>query len=163
MSYATTKNPGSGINFEDWVSVGSEVQCYVVLPPNVSPASINAALPAFVKKYKPADRLTDGLVLQPLRDIHFDERFGNFNGRTFSRELITALWLIGIFLLIIACVNFINLATAQAVNRSKEVGVRKVLGSSRTQLATQFIGETALITFSALLLAIGIATIALPF
>jgi putative ABC transport system permease protein len=66
-------------------------QSYVVLPPNVSPASINAALPAFVKKYKPADRLTDGLVLQPLRDIHFDERFGNFNGRTFSRELITAL------------------------------------------------------------------------
>ncbi|HZF63208.1 MAG TPA: ABC transporter permease, partial [Chitinophagaceae bacterium] len=81
MSFATTKVPGSGINFEDWVSVSSEVQCYVVLPPNVSPASIDAAFPAFVKKYKPADRLTDGLVMQPLRDIHFDERFGNFNGR----------------------------------------------------------------------------------
>jgi ABC-type antimicrobial peptide transport system permease subunit len=71
--------------------------------------------------------------------------------------------LIGIFLLVIACVNFINLATAQAVNRSKEVGVRKVLGSSRTQLAMQFIGETALITFCALTLAIVMAALALPF
>jgi ABC-type antimicrobial peptide transport system permease subunit len=147
----------------DWVSVGSEVQSYVVLPPNVSPVTINAALPALVKKYKPAEYANQGLVLQPLRDIHFDERFGNYSGRTFSRELITALTLIGIFLLVIACVNFINLATAQAANRSKEVGVRKVLGSSRTQLGFQFIGETALITFFALVLATAMAAAALPF
>ena len=163
ISFATLKNTGDSRALTDWVSVSSEAHCYVVLPPDLSPASFNAALVSFVKKHKPADRLTDGLILQPLRDIHFDERFGNFNGRTFSRELITALWLIGLFLLVIACVNFINLATAQAVNRSKEVGVRKVLGSSRTQLATQFIGETALITLSALLLALGIAAVALPF
>jgi hypothetical protein len=66
-------------------------------------------------------------------------------------------------LLVIACVNFINLATAQAVNRSKEVGVRKVLGSSRSQLTRQFMGETGLITFCALALAIAMAVIALPF
>jgi putative ABC transport system permease protein len=163
LSYPTLKNTGSASNLTDWVSVSSEAHCYIVLPSNLSPALFNASLATFVKKHKPAEYAKDGLVLQPLRDIHFDERFGNFNGRTFGRELITALMLIGIFLLVIACVNFINLATAQAVNRSKEVGVRKVLGSSRKQLATQFIGETALITFCALVLAIGMAVIALPF
>ena len=71
--------------------------------------------------------------------------------------------LIGIFLFVIACVNFINLATAQAVNRSKEVGVRKVLGSNRNQLALQFLSETALITIVALIAAIAIAATALPF
>src|ERR1700759_5738374 len=68
----------------------------------------------------------------------------------------------GFVLLVITCVNFINLATAQAVNRSKEVGVRKVLGSNRKQLVTQFLSETGLIVFIALLLAIGITSFTLP-
>ena len=162
MSYATLKNEPSDY-LTNWENTNGSTQSYVVLPPHLSPATINAALPTFVKKYKPAAYANQGLRLQPLSDVHFDRRFGNFNGRHFSHELITALMLVGIFLLVIASVNFINLATAQAVNRSKEVGVRKVLGSSRKQLATQFIGETALITFCALLLALGIAAIALPF
>ncbi|HMG67059.1 MAG TPA: FtsX-like permease family protein, partial [Chitinophagaceae bacterium] len=90
-------------------------------------------------------------------------RFGNFNGHTFSHSLIKALSLIGMFLIVIACVNFVNLATAQAVNRSKEVGVRKVLGSGRKQLILQFLGETGLIVSIALILAISIASLALPF
>src|SRR5207249_8063004 len=76
---------------------------------------------------------------------------------------ITALALIGIFLILIACVNFINLATAQAVNRPREVGVRKVLGSNRSQLALQFLGETALITIAAVVIAIVVVECALPF
>ncbi|WP_315815885.1 ABC transporter permease [Paraflavitalea speifideaquila] len=94
--------------------------------------------------------------------MHFDTRFGVFSRQTFSKELITALSLIGLFLLIIACVNFINLATAQAVNRAKEVGVRKVLGSSRKHLILQFMGETLLITLAAVILAAGVAWIAIP-
>lgn len=162
ISYSSLKDvPGDYLI--NWENTNSGTQTYVVLPPNVSPGSINAALPAFVKKYKPAAYASQGLRLQPLADIHFDRRFGNFSGRTFSKQLITALMLIGVFLLVIACVNFINLATAQAVHRSKEVGVRKVLGSTRSQLGIQFIGETALITFCALLLAAGVAAIAIPF
>ena len=120
-------------------------------------------LAGFNKKHKPAEYVKDGLILQPLKEMHFDDRFGNYNDRVFGKDLITALLLISIFLLIIACVNFINLATAQAVNRSREVGVRKVLGSNRRQLAIQFLSETFLITVFALLIAIGIAAIALPF
>ena len=130
---------------------------------NFSVNKFNAELKAFAKKHKPAEYASDVFITQPLSEIHYDDRFGNFNGHTFSHSLIKVLSLIGIFLIVIACVNFINLATAQAVNRSKEVGVRKVLGSNRKQLALQFLGETALIVFIALILAIGITALALPF
>ena len=123
----------------------------------LSEARFNGMLKSFAKKHKPAEYAHDVFVLQPLREIHFDSRFGNFRGHTLSHSLITALSLIGLFLIIIACVNFINLATAQAVNRAKEVGVRKVLGSSRKQLAVQFVGETTIIVSCALVIAIVIA------
>lgn len=161
VSYETFKKNNT-YGMADWVSTSSNANCYIVLPDNTTPAAFNKALSAFVKKHKPAEYAKDKLVVQPLRDIHFDERFGNFNERTFSRQLITALSLIGVFLLIIACVNFINLATAQAINRSKEVGVRKVLGSNRRQLMLQFLGETAIITLAAIVVAIGIAALTLP-
>ena len=125
-------------------------------------SKFNAQLKAFAKKHKPAEYSKDAYVTQPLSEIHFDDRFGNFNGHTFSHSLIRALAFIGLFLILIACVNFINLATAQAVNRSREVGVRKVLGSNRRQLALQFLGETALITIAAVILAILVAEITLP-
>src|SRR4029077_3113668 len=102
------------------------------------------------------------LALQPLATIHYDERFGNFNGRTFSKDLIFALSLIGLFLLIIACVNFINLTTAQAVNRAREVGVRKVLGGNRMQLVLQFLGETGVISLLALIGSLLIVFICIP-
>lgn len=161
VSYETYRK-SAPLQFTDWISTSSGAQCYVVLPDGLSPDAFNSSLTAFVKKHKPAEYVKDNLILQPLRDIHFNEQFGNFQDRTFSRSLINSLTLIGIFLLIIACVNFINLATAQAVNRAKEVGVRKVLGGNRRQLMAQFIGETALITAASIALAIGIAAVALP-
>src|SRR6185312_15297437 len=102
------------------------------------------------------------LALEPLNEIHFDERYGNFTGHTFSKDLILALSLIGLFLLIIACVNFINLTTAQAINRSREVGVRKVLGGNRTQLILQFLGETGIATLLALIGSLVVISICLP-
>ncbi len=161
VSYETFKKLTPN-NLTDWVTTSSNAECFVVLSDNESPAAFNTGLTAFVKKHKPAEYTKDNLVLQRLHDIHFDERFYNFQQRTFSRELIKTLTLIGIFLLVIACVNFVNLATAQAVNRAKEVAVRKVLGSGRRQLMLQFIGETGLITLSAVVLAIAIAILALP-
>jgi len=136
----------------------------VVLPPGLTEKQFDADLASFRKKHVPADYATKrGFILQPLSDIHFDKRFGNFNGRTFSKELITALSLIGLFLIVIACINFINLATAQAINRAKEVGVRKVLGGKKKQLIAQFLSETFIITLSAVAIAIVISFAALPF
>jgi len=163
ISYETLKSMRAGRQLEDWVSTSSNVYCFVVFPDNLTEAKFNQQLKALVKKHKPAEYQRDGLIVQPLSTIHFDDRFGNYSGRTFSMDLIKALMLIGIFLLVIACVNFINLATAQAVNRSKEVGVRKVLGSVRSQLTTQFLSETALITLAAVIISVVIASVALPF
>lgn len=162
-SYATLRQRDIANNMTDWVSTYGGANTFVVLPDNLSPDNFNKLLVSFNKKYKPAEYAKDGIIVQPLSEIHYDNRFGNYRNHTFSKDLITALTLIGIFLIVVACVNFINLATAQAVNRSKEVGIRKVMGSNRTRLAIQFLGETAIITFFAILLAIGIAYMVLPF
>jgi putative ABC transport system permease protein len=163
VSYSALQNTFIKNNMNDWVSTFGGAYTFVVLPPGLPVSKFNAELIAFAKKHKPAEYAKDAFIAQPLSEIHYDERFGNYSEHTFSHSLITALSLIGIFLIVIACVNFINLATAQAVNRSKEVGVRKVLGSDRRQLATQFLSETAIIVMVSLILAVGIAAIALPF
>jgi len=163
ISAATLKNTDFNGNLKDWVSTFSYSYCFIVLPPSLTIDQFNKDLVPFVKKHKPAEYAKDGMMAIPLREMHYDNRFGVFSGHTFSKELIGALSLIGLFLLIIACVNFINLATAQAVNRSKEVGIRKALGGNRKQLIFQFISETLIITLFAVMLAIGLAQTALPF
>ena len=146
----------------NWDGTGSSFGCYVLLPANVSASSFNTELRAFAKKMKSPEN-KDSHIIQPLGEIHYDTQTSDFSNRTMSRGLIKVLWLIGAFILLIACVNFINLSTAQAVNRSKEVGVRKVLGSNKTSLKLQFITETFLIVLSSVMLAVVIAALILPF
>ena len=164
ISYATVRVKGGDYNgnLNDWVSTFGDNNCYVVLPDGISSTQFNASLKAFVKKHKPVDYQKDGLALQPLADMHYNTDVNVFTGHAFSKQLINAISLIGVLLLVIACVNFINLATAQAVNRSKEVGIRNVMGSNRYQLVFQFISETLIITLFAVALAVGIAEITLP-
>jgi putative ABC transport system permease protein len=162
FSYASLKNTNVDNNLTDWVSTWGNAYTFVVLPDNYPVAKLNKDLIAFAKRHKPVDYATDAYIAQPMTDIHFNDDFGNFKRHTFSRSLIKAISLIGIFLLVIACVNFINLATAQAVNRSKEVGVRKVMGSNRRQLTFQFLSETALITIASLVAAVLISITVLP-
>jgi putative ABC transport system permease protein len=163
ISYTTLKNTDYVSNMHDWQSIVGSHACFLVLPSNVSVASFNKNLTAFIKKYKPQKDNKDAIELQPLSTVHSDARVGVFSGQVFSKDLVNALSLIGIFLLIIACVNFINLATAQAVNRSKEVGIRKVLGSRRKQLIIQFLSETFIITLFAIILGTAICQGALPY
>jgi putative ABC transport system permease protein len=145
----------------DWDGTGSSFSCYILLPQNTNVADFNLQLRNYVKKVKsPGNK--DSHIVQPLSEVHYDtKKTGDFSGKTISHELINALWLIAAFILLIACVNFINLSTAQAVNRAKEVGVRKVLGSNKWQLKLQFITETLLIVFTAVLLAAVISWMAL--
>lgn len=144
----------------NWGGVYSGSHCFILLKKNATPAQANQALAQLVKKnYTGRDASIWHFRLQELADIHFNP---DFNGSA-NKKYLWAFTLIGLFLIITACVNFINLATAQALNRSKEVGIRKVLGSMPGQLFWQFIAETALITFFALLLAILIAVVSMPF
>lgn len=147
---------------KDWTTLDDIHNCYVLLRPGQDVAQINRQLIAFSKKYKdPKNKTTQ--MLQPLADVHSDKRTGNFIGRVASPERIRMLWMIAAFILLIACVNFINLATAQAVNRAREIGVRKVLGSNHWQLKIQFLSETAILVLTSLLLAVVLALCVLPF
>ena len=84
-------------------------------------------------------------LLQKLSDLHFDAKFGTFNGRTISKETITGLAIVAAFLLLTGSINYINLATAQSVLRSKEIGLRKVMGSNQSSLIMQFLIETFIV------------------
>jgi putative ABC transport system permease protein len=165
LSWTTLVSKGGDLynNTTDWVSTFGDRNCYLILPPDINEQQFNKQLISFAKKHVPAPyNKTEIFKLQALKDMHFDTEAGVYSGHAFSRELINVISLIGCFLLIIACVNFINLATAQAVNRSKEVGIRKVLGSNRGQLMLQFISETLLITLFAVTLASIISIVTLP-
>jgi len=136
--------------------------CFVQLNEGQSPEQLKLQLQQYSDRYiKPFDK-GYFLSIQPLNEMHFDARYGTFDGRVFSENLILMLSTIGIFLLVIACVNFINLSTAQAVNRAREVGVRKVLGSNRRQLILQFLGEAAFVSCFALVIGLAAALLVIP-
>lgn len=160
LSYVNLKDHNAWVASDSsWGGVYSGSQCYTLLKPSVTAAQVNNALPQTVKKFYPAEEVKEWeFKLQPLADIHFNADFDGYA----DKKYLWALAFIGLFLIITACVNFINLATAQALNRSKEIGIRKVLGSLRGQLFWQFIAETALITIVATILACAVATLVLP-
>ncbi len=148
------------------VSHGSAYHTYLLLNDKASPAALETKFPAMVEKYLGKETAEKFLAhtLQPLRDVHFNEAFsgGNFSNRAISKESLWSLSLIGGFILIMASINFVNLATAQTIRRSKEVGIRKVMGSTRRQLFLQFIGETFTLTFIATLLSLALVSLLLP-
>ena len=142
-------------------------ECFVLARKGQSMEGLSRQLPAFVAKYYQEDRdhtsTVTRLAFQPLKTMHLDDRFETYSPDTLSSRELWSLGWIGLFILMIACINFVNLATAQAARRAKEVGVRKVLGGDRRRLIRQFLRETALSSFLALVLGYGLAVIALPF
>jgi len=145
----------------NWEGTTSSFGCFVLLPEHISVSDFNIRLRSYSKKMEPVND-KDSHIIQPLKEIHFDTHAGNFSGKSISPEMIRALWMIAGFILLIACVNFVNLATAQAVNRAREVGVRKVLGSSRSQLKMQFLIETLIIVGISVVMALLIVLAGLP-
>lgn len=162
-SYITTKKDRDE---SAWTGIWSDDHCYFTIKEGSTLADIEARMPAFQTKYlgdSTRNRDNVAFVFQPLAEIHFDERFGNYNYNTVSNTSLFTLSIIGVFLLLTACINFINLTTAEAVKRSKEVGIRKSLGSSRPQLILQFLGETFLVTLASILIAVVLAEVGLSF
>ena len=164
VAYGTdfTGDAQYGFQQPQWSQSAPDFGCYVLLPPNISASNFNQQLSTYARKVQSADN-KDSYIIQPISAVHYDAAAGNYSHKTISHELLNVLWLIAAFILLIACVNFINLSTAQAINRAKEVGVRKVLGSNKSQLQIQFIVETFLIVISAVILATIITILALPY
>ncbi|RRA99782.1 ABC transporter permease [Larkinella rosea] len=150
---------------EQWFS--ANYATYLLLRKPESIAALQAKIPAFMKTQFSKEEMAGGnyltYELQPLRSVHLhSEVEGNFepNGD------LTYIYIFGsvaLLILIIACVNYINLATSRAVERAQEVGVRKVMGALRGQLFGQFIGESVIVTFTALGLGLLLVYLALPF
>jgi putative ABC transport system permease protein len=157
---ATGSLMAKNTDWEDRTNAG--FGCYMLLPPDISVDNFNQQLRSYSRKVESPDD-KDSHIVQPLTAVHYDTQTGSYSNKTISHELLNVLWLIAAFILLIACVNFINLSTAQAVNRAKEVGVRKVLGSNKFQLKTQFITETFLIVAAAVMLASVITILTLPY
>lgn len=141
---------------------------YFVLPDNMTPETVLKGLEGFIDKYYKKEEKEHNrdrvFELQPLRTIHFDTQFTDHATVTKAIDA-SNLWvmgILGIFILMIACVNFINLATALAMRKAKEIGVRKTLGARRRQLTLYFLGETFLITLIAVLISLCITEWTLP-
>jgi ABC-type antimicrobial peptide transport system permease subunit len=147
-----------------WNSVWSDEHCYFLLKEGESISKVESRMTDFTNKHNKERNFDNTLYsVQPLSEIHFDERFGNYSYNTVSDGNLLALGLIAVFLIVTACINFINLSTAEAFKRSKEVGIRKTLGSARSQLVTQFLGETALVTLVSVFVSICIVQATLGF
>jgi putative ABC transport system permease protein len=165
-SYETMKKYPPIYGYSTGWSTTSNFQAFMLLPENVSAKAINDELIRFSKDKYNTNRNTKSSIfhfLRPLSKVHFDKDLSNFGDHTISKNTLWTLSLIGVFIIIMACINFINLSTAQAVSRSKEVGIRKVLGSNRVQLFWQMIGETAIIVCSAVILAVALAITCMPY
>jgi len=163
VPYSALRNTIYKNGLTDWTTTRVNAYTFVLLPQHINLPKFNSALKDFAKRHIPEGSPNQIFIAQPLAQMHYDARFGNYRNRTFSYELIDGLILICIFLISIASANFINLVTAQGANRFKEIGIRKVLGSNRSQLAFQFFGETVLITGIAVAIGIIIAKVSLPF
>lgn len=142
---------------DNWDNI-SQLMTFVILKPNQLPSGIADRFPAMVRKYRTgSDAELTKYSLLNLKELHSSAEWGFYVGNyTSSPAIMIGLIAVGLFILISACINFINLQTAQSVNRAKEVGIRKVLGGSRGQLIFQFLIETAILTSISFLLALWI-------
>ncbi|WP_183559311.1 ABC transporter permease [Mucilaginibacter sp. SP1R1] len=164
VSYISWKQHPKEYYYEnDWGATSSNHQIFMLFP-KATIDNVNTQLITFTKKHFETGTKRHLIFAQPLSMMHFDTRFGNTLGdHLMSMATLRTLSFIAVLIIIMASINFINLSTAQSVGRSKEVGIRKVLGSTRGQLVIQVIGETTLIVLGSVLLAVTAAKMAMPY
>jgi hypothetical protein len=146
----------------NWGNTSPET--FVQLQPVADPVKVQARIRDFIYRFKQKDpgNLTE-LHLQPFSERYLHSTFKNGYLDGGRIEYVRLFSIVAVFILMIACINFMNLATARSSKRSREVGIRKVVGALRSALIGQFIGEALLLTFFAILLALSITAIFLPF
>jgi putative ABC transport system permease protein len=145
------------------------IYTYLRLNPNADAAALESKLPAFLQKYGAENLKESGiksktLYLQPVTDIYlYSKGIGNQIDAVSDAGFLNLLLTIAIFIQLIACVNFINLTTARSMRRAREIGVRKVVGAGKPALVMQFLGESAFISFIAVILATVLVAVLLPY
>jgi len=163
VSYKTLASFGwkeSEYDFTD-----SDFWHYIRLKPGTDYRAFNAKLAAFSQKHFEGSKVSgsdEKFYLQPLSKAHLYSDFEYEIGRTGSATVVWALLIIALFIISIAWINYINLATARSVERAREVGIRKVVGCERRQLITQFLAESALVNLLSMALAIGLVLFLQP-
>lgn len=158
ISRATLENtnlqPG---DWTEWNNTNSASQLLVKLSPGTNPQQLEKRIYELYEKYHkatPGDNTKRSFSLQPLHNIHFNADYNAYNLAVANKPTLYGLLAVAAFLLLLGCINFINLTTAQAVQRAKEIGIRKTLGSSRKQLIFQFFSETFLLTLLATIISV---------
>jgi len=150
------------MNFQEWGNFSNFT--YLLLRPGANPDALQAKLPSFLVRHISADLRSKGynydLFIEPLNKVYMDTfRGAPING---SMNNVYIFSVIAIFILVIACINFINLTTARASERAKEVGIRKVVGAAKEQLTAQFLGESVIISLISFVLAVLMSWLLLP-
>lgn len=160
-SWATLKTlPEMAKGLDSWQGARGDDHCFVLLREGHSFPELEPVMADFRKKHPHADAPDlFQYKAKPMLGLHFDTDYGY----GMDKKLLWALGFIGLFLLLTACFNFINMATAQALTRVREVGVRKSLGSTKGQLFWQFMSETGLIVVASLAVGFVLAWLALPY
>ena len=154
LSTISTQEQIEWYGLHDWTSVNSSSQLFIKLAQGVSPKSVDEAFKPLIAKNMEANddgKYTTSFFTEPLSELHFQPNYGSSHvSKTFLKGLI----FIGLIILVLATLNFVNLETAQAISRSKEVGIRKTIGGTRFQLISQFLAETFLIILLSSILAL---------
>lgn len=162
MSMSTAPTLYGDESFLDGMSNYS-FSTYVLLNPNTDPQSIADKMPEFYRKYvseESGDR--HGFTIQPLSDVHLTPGLLVEDADVVAKKQLYILSFIGLFVLILACINFINLSTARSVQRAREIGLRKVLGADRWQLIRQFLTESIILSLLSIPIAFVLAELFLP-
>ncbi len=150
---------------EEWTNFNNYT--YLLLRENVSAGAFVSKFPAFIENYLPnLKKLLGGELnyfIQPVTDIHLHSNLGYELPGNSDIAYVYIFSAIALFILLIACINFMNLATARSAGRAKEVGLRKVMGAEKQMLVKQFLAESMLTCVVSLIVAVGLIRLALPF
>jgi len=152
----------------DWMRTwgSNSLDTYIELVEGVKSEEFEKKLPEFIKKYTSESWQKLEMYIQPILDIHLRSKHIKFQTYNYKQGDISQVYIfsaIAILILIVACINYINLSTARAVKRAREVGIRKTSGAQKEKIIFQFLGESVILVFLSTIIAIFLVEIILPY